>query len=833
MVWYALWLFIGKALKLSFRGNYVSLNMQMTMKSFLNLFYRITIRNRSFVLLNTLALAVGMAVFILIMLWVQDELAYDKFNTNYKNIVRIELDYNLMGESDGAVQCPAPMASILKEQFPEVEQVVRLRNYSIEQVAYNSKAFTDNDIIFADSTLFSVFSIELIRGSASQALTAPNAITISQSAAKRFFGEEDPMGKILTLDNSMKYEVTAIYKDIPEQSHFHFDCIASLYRFREEAEDIWLSFNFATYVLLKEGANRNAFVTKLNHISETHLAEQMEQWVGSSWKKIKEQGTWFRFSIMDLTDIHLHSNMPGEFEPNGDIRYVVIFVITAVLILLLACVNFINLSTAKALSRTHEIGVKKVFGARFYSLLGQHLAESFILVFLAHFVAMVMVELLLPWFNLVSGKTLAIAYGSPATYLFLLGIILGTTLLAGSYPAFFLSSRRAIEALKKVPTMGARKSRLRNVMVTGQFVISIVLLSCTLMLNKQLFFIQQKDLGYDKNQLLCIWNADLNVQQMQTFKEQLMQNPQVQKATVSGFLPIPSGRDNRLLFKDGIKTSSLTSYNLMYIDYDYLHTLGIELVKGRGFSPDFGSDSLALVINQAAAKAFGWANPIGKTVGVPYRIDFMHNYKVIGVVEDFHYESVHKAIKPLVCFLHPTPGAITLRFSLDTDVSKVLPFLEETWAAYSPDQAFNYTFFQDRLNRLYQSEIKLNRILMAFTVLAFFISCLGLVGLAIFSTEQRKKEIGMRKVIGASGFEVGRLLSFDLTKLVLLAFCIATPIAYYAMVRWLEHFAYATNISWWIFLLAGVLSYLTGVLAIVYQSFRAASANPVDTLRNE
>jgi len=803
------------------------------MKTFLALFFRITMRNRSFALLNTIALAIGMAVFILIMLWVKNELAYDKYNEHYDRIVRTKVDYNLKGESDGAVVSPPTMARVLLEDFPEVEHVVRFRNYAIEKVNYKQQAFTDFNVIHADSSLFDVFSIELIKGNPDVALTRPNTITLSESTAKRIFGDEAPIGKMLQLNNEQTYEVTGVYKDIPEQSHFHFDCIASLYGFSEESENVWISFNFATYVLLAQDANREAFEQNLDLLVDQYLVDQLEQWVGSSWEKIQEQGTWFRFGIQPLEDIHLHSHYPGDFESNGDIRYVIIFVVTAIFILLLACINFVNLSTAKALSRTHEIGVKKVFGARFHVLVLNHLGESFILVFLAHIVAMMLVEFSLPFFNTLAGQQFSIDYGSAETYLGILGVVVITTLLAGSYPAFFLSSRTAHAALQNSPTMGARKSRVRDFMVVGQFVISIVLLSCTLLLNKQLHFIQQKDLGFDRKQLMTIWNSDLSGQQIHTFREEVLKNPQIERATITSFLPIPSGRDNRLLFKDGIKTTNLTSYNLMYIDYAYLKTLGIEVVKGRGFSREFGGDSLAIVINETAAKSFGWEDPIGEVVGVPFGIDLMREYHVVGIIKDFHYESVHNAIKPLVCFLQSTPGAITLRIKPNVPVQDVLTSMHDAWNNFNPGQPFHYTFFQNRLASLYDSEEKLSKILGVFTILAFFISCLGLVGLAIFTTEQRKKEIGVRKVVGASGFEVGRLLSLDMTKLVLIAFAIATPIAYFAMHKWLQNFAYATDISWWVFVIAGLLSYLTGLLAIVYQASRAAAANPVDTLRDE
>jgi len=790
-------------------------------------------KNKAFTLLNIIGLAVGMAGFILIMLWVKDELSYDKFNEKESRIVRIITDFSLAGENDNGVGTPAPMATVLKNDFPEVENVVRFRKYSSPQVKYGEKYFTEKRSIFADSTVFDIFTIPLIKGNPKNALSAPNTITISESIAKKYFGETDPIGKTLDVYGTMEFEITGVYKDIPKASHFNFDFITSIYSFDAYYQDDWASFNFATYVLLKENVNPQDFEKKLSILVDKYLAVQIEQYLDASWEEIQKQGTWFKFGIQRLRDIHLHSHYDGELGINGDAKNVYIFISIAIFILLLACINFTKLSTAKAITRSKEIGVKKVFGERVLTLIRHQLSESFIIVFIAHMAAMILVEVFLPFFNDISAKNLSIEYSNPQILLSLFGLIIITSLVAGSYPAFYLSSYKPISALKSEITAGKKKTRFRSVMVVGQFVISIILLSSTLVLNKQMRYIQTKDLGYQKENLVCIWNNNLAWNKMNNLKNDLLKNPMIKNVSISGFLPIPSNSASNVLYKDGIKTTSFAAYNISYVDHEYINTLGISIIKGRGFSEEFPTDSSAVLINQAAAKSFGWDDPIGKFVGHPISETEIKRYTVIGVLDDFNFESVHNPISPMVCFLDQSTGALSVRLESGSDISSSIEFLESKWKHYSPGSAIDYTFYDDSLNHLYASEAKLNQILVAFTVIAFFVSCLGLIGLAMFTTEQRKKEIGIRKVVGASITQVGKLLSYDFTKLVIIAFLIATPVSYYVISKWLENYAYKAKISGWIFVLAGLISYTTAMIAIGYQSYKASAANPVDTLRDE
>jgi putative ABC transport system permease protein len=761
-------------------------------------------------------------------------MSYDKYNEKASRIVRIKVDLNFTGKEINGVACPAPMAVALKADFPEVENVVRFRDHGGGTVKYKEKCFKESRIIYADSTVFDVFTIPLIKGNSKTALVARNKITLSESMAKKYFGNEDPIGKLLQLDNRYNYEITGVYKDIPSASHFHFDFIASVYTYDESYYNKWGDFRYETYVLLKEEVDHKDFENKLSLLVDNYISVQISQIMEMPWEKIQENGTSINIKTQELTDIHLYSHSNDEFSVNGDIMYVYIFIIIALFILFLACINFTNLSTAKAVARSKEVGMRKVFGIRSFKLVRNFLLESFIVVFIAHIVAMILVEVSLSFFNELSRKSLSINYLDPSILLGLLALIIITSLFAGSYPAFYLSSFKPLSALKNEVISGKKKTRFRSVLVVGQFVISIVLLTSTLVLNKQMSYIQNKNMGFDNENIIALQNTQLIGNSIESFKADLLKNPGIKDVSISGFLPIPNTRRNSVvLLKDGIKTTDMTIYGFWPIDYDYVKTIGLKIINGRDFSKDFLTDSVGVLINEAAAKSFGWDDPIGQIVGISVSDNKINKYQVIGVIEDFNFESVHDPIRPLVLFLDRLREAIAIRMEAKTDIRSTLKFLEKQWKEYAPDQPFEYTFFDESLNQMYAAEVRLGRILISFTVLAFLVSCLGLFGLALFTTEQRKKEIGIRKVNGASISQTVLLLSYDFTKLVVISFVIACPISYYLVNKWLENFAYRTTISWWIFVLTGLLSYIVAMLAIVYQSYRAAAANPADTLRDE
>jgi putative ABC transport system permease protein len=809
------------------------------MLSFLKLFFRNALRNRTFTSLNILGLAIGMAAFIIIMLWVKDELSYDRYNVNAERIYRMNFYMRLNGHEGTSSFCPAPLAGTLVKDYPEVEKTVRFREYGNSIIKYNNISYTEYAIIYADSTVFDIFTIPVIKGDPESALTAPFTVAISESMAKKYFGDEDPIGKILKFDNKTDYRITAVYKDIPKTSHFHFNFIASLYGNKEYNQTIWLSNNYQTYILLRKNADPVAFENKMPQLVDKYVGPQAAQAFGTSWEKLRETGILTKFSIQNVRDIHLRTDISGGFDSGGDIKYVYIFILIAVFIILLACINFTNLSTARSAARLKEVGIRKVFGVQRLKLSWQFMLESFLIVSAAYIIAMVLTEISLPFFNNLTEKSLSINYFDIRFIGAVLGLIIVTTLLAGSYPAFFLSSFKPISVLKGEMVTGRKRTRFRSILVVGQFTISLILLTSVLILNKQMKFIQNKNLGYNKEQLLVINNTNLLEKNIENFRNQIVANPQILSITESGFLPSPSNRTHGAVWRDGIMSNDPLLVTHFFVDHEYMKTFDIKTVSGRTFSKEFSTDSSAIVINQAAVKLLGWKDPIGRKVGVVLTADFDINnpvldvYTIVGVVEDFNFDSLHSPVEALLMYLKESNQLITCRIRRDTNIPDMVAFLKSKWIENAPDQPFEYDFVTDSLHRQYGGELRLGKILGIFTGLAFFVSCLGLFGLALFASEQRKKEIGLRKVNGSAIGQIIWLLSADFTKLILIAFIIACPASYYLMGNWLNGFAYRTGISWWIFAVTALLSYFVAMATIGYQSYRAAASNPSDTLRSE
>jgi len=809
------------------------------MLSFFKLFFRNSMRNKAFTLLNILGLAIGMACFIIIMLWVKAELSYDKYNQAADRIFRINMYSKINGYEGTSNYCPSPLSGALLKDYPEVEKAVRFRNYGKAIIKYSNISYAEERIIYADSSVFGVFTIPVIKGNPSLALNAPNTIALSESMATKYFGTEDPINKILRIDNNSDYRVTVIYKDIPSASHFHFDFIASLYSRKEYNEGIWLNNNFQTYILLKKNADPQAFKKKLPDLIERYIAPQAAMTLGTSWDKLLGKGIRIEFSIENVRDIHLTPGINGEFEPGGDIKYVYIFISIAVFIILLACINFTNLSTARSTSRLKEVGIRKVFGVQRSVLTLQFMLESFIIVFAAYIIAMAITEFSLPFFNELTEKKLSINYFNPGFIGGVLGLILIISLLAGSYPAIYLSSFKPISILKGEMVTGRKKTRFRSILVVSQFTISLILLSSVLILNKQMKFVQNKNLGYNKEQLLIIKNGNLLNKNNENFKNKILSNPQILSVSQTGYLPSPSDRIHGSIWRDAIMSNDPVSFAHFFVDYEYLKTFDLKIASGRGFSKEFSTDSSACVINQAAVKLLGWKDPIGRKVGAILRSDFNINHPVldeftiIGVVEDFNFNSLHTPVEGLAMYIKKSNDLITCRIRTGANMSSIVAYLKSAWIENAPDQPFEYDFVTNSLNRQYGGEFRLGKILGIFTGIALFVSCLGLFGLALYASEQRKKEIGLRKVNGSGIGQIIWLLTSDFTKLILFASVIACPVSYILMKKWVQNFAYRTDLSWWIFAITIILSCVVALATIGYQAYRAAATNPVKTLRSE
>ncbi|RRB11461.1 ABC transporter permease [Larkinella knui] len=804
-------------------------------------YLKIAIRNlrkhRGFTFINIFGLALGLACCLLIMLYVVDELSYDRFHEKADRIYRINTDIKFGGNDMHMATSPDPMGPTLLKDYPQVENFVRLHGrgtFLVKQTGQTNN-LRENDILYADSTLFDVFTLPLVSGNPKRALVEPNTVVISESAAKRHFGNQNPIGKTLLFDNKFTYRVTGVMRDIPANSHFRTDFFVCM-RSDNYEWGRWLSNNHQTYVLLKEGVDPQQFNQNFETIIQKYVGPQAQEFVGTTIEQLRKSGNRINYALIPMTDIHLHSKQNIELAPNSDIQYVYTFSAVAIFILLIACINFMNLSTARSANRAKEVGVRKVLGSVQRQLIGQFMTESVLMAILSMGLALVIVALALPFFNDMSSKQLTIDKLFIPRFLPVLLILpLGVGLLAGSYPAFFLSSFRPISVLKGRINLGLKSAGLRSGLVVFQFMMSVILIVGTMVVYRQINFIQTTKVGFNRNQVLTINEAYALGNQTQAFKEEVRKLPGVANGSVSGFLPVPSNRSDSPLFPEGqLDQNKAVSTQQWGVDYEYIPTLGMELKEGRNFSRDFGADSTGIILNETAVKVFGFKDPIGKRV---WRMmddagKVFKTYTIIGVVKNFHFESLRQNIGSVALMLDPSLGAISFRLS-SQDIPVVVKQIEAKWKQMAPGMPFSYSFLDDSFDAMYRAEQRVGQIVLTFSVLAILIACLGLFGLAAFMAEQRTKEIGVRKVLGATTTSIVGLLSKDFLRLVLIAILIATPIAWYGMNQWLKDFAYKIDVPWWVFVVAGMVAVVIAFVTVSFQSVKAALTNPVKSLRSE
>nr|WP_295932822.1 ABC transporter permease [uncultured Dyadobacter sp.] len=789
---------------------------------------------RAFASINIFGLAIGLATCMLILLFVQHELSYDRFNANADRIFRVTLHGRIGGNEISIAGAPAPAGPALMRDYPGVEAYTRLSSNGTFLVRNGEKKFREDRVIFVDSNFFNLFSVQLLKGDAKTVLSEPKTIVLTTSTALKYFGKQDPVGKSLTMGNSGLFRVTGVCEDAPSNSHFHFDFFASMKS--TQLGEKWLSSGAHTYVLLRKDYPADKLEAQLPQVVKKYIGPEIQEFLGMSYEEYLRKGDRFGLALQPLTDIHLTSNLENELEPNSNIKYVYIFTVIAAFILLIGCINFMNLSTAGSAGRAKEVGVRKVMGSVRQQLMVQFLTESILLTMLALIVAFGLVLLVLPGFNDLAGKQFniqSILNARMIVYGLLGCLVVG--LLAGSYPAFFLSAFKPIAVLKGSVQAGVKSGWLRNTLVTVQFVVSIGMIIGTMVVYQQLRFIQNKKLGFDKEQVLILHDTHLLGDKAKAFREQVESLSAVSSLTLAGYIPAGASNNGTDGFLPENAENNITPYRFTtyQIDEEYLKTLGIGLAAGRNFSQAFGADSASILINEAAAKQFGWKDPVGKRVrtignGTPESKRF---YTVVGVLKDFHFKSMHEQIGPLVMFYGGDLYQMALRIHTD-DVPGLLKTLEKTWKA-TTDNPFAYSFLHERFDKMYESEQRVGRLFGIFAGLAVVIACLGLFGLAAFTTIQRTKEIGVRKVLGASVFSIVSLLSKDFVKLVGIAILIASPLAWYGMNQWLSDFAYKISIEWWVFLLAGTLAVGVALLTVSFQSIKAALVNPVKSLRSE
>jgi putative ABC transport system permease protein len=812
------------------------------LKNYFTTAIRNILKNRVYSLLNITGLAIGVMAFIMIMLYVRYELSFDKYSSNSNQIYRVATRGSLNGDFE-MVASPAPVGAAFVEEIPGVINFTRVRNFGFPVIRYNEKVFSEERWFSADSSFFEVFDISLIQGDAKTALREPNTVVITKSTAERYFGSEDPMGKVFNSDKRRDYVVTGVVENPPANTHFHYDFLASLMTYPEAANDpIWVSNNFYTYLLLDKNTSPEQVVGEFPGMVLKYAGPQIEQFLGVSWEKLIEQGASYGFYLQSLVDIHLNSNLDGEVEQNGNILYVRIFSIVALFILIIACINFMNLATARSTKRAREVGVRKTLGSKRSQLIQQFLAEAILLSFISFIFAVLLVKLLLPLYNNVGGFQLELNLFSDPVVLPALSILmLLVGVISGSYPAFYLASFNPLKVLKGSPQASGYKSWLRSGLIIFQFIISITLFIGTMVIYTQLKYIQNKDLGYDKQDVVIVEKTDDLGPQIYSFKEDLKLDPRIISVSNSTHL-IGHDFNSNVKQIQGEPLENAILFTNFFADGLYGETYGLELVKGRFFSDDRPTDTLSAVINETAAKAMGIDDPIGRMI---ININNDPNNPIltpiIGIVKDFHMQSLHTEIRPMLLqssmliqsFGGTGAGRYTALKISEEDVKGTLAFIEEIWNKYAIDQPFEYTFLDDDFNQLYIAEERTIKFVTTFTVLAIFIASLGLFGLSSFIAEQRTKEVGIRKVLGASVQNIYLLLSKDILKLVAIATVISWPITYMTMNRWLENFAYRIEFSQTLFLMGGILAFVIAQATVTTQAIKTAKRNPVKALKYE
>jgi putative ABC transport system permease protein len=795
--------------------------------------WRSLVKNKTYTVLNIAGLTAGLTCFAFIALWVKDELSYDKFNEKYDRIVRLTGSVKTESGTMESAVSSAPMAQALKNDYPEVESTVRFDMHG-EIVEHKGQKTHQSNILVTDPSFFGIFSYHLTRGNAATALLEPYSIILTESTARKYFGSSDPLGetlKIFMYDSAgfgALYKVTGVMPDPPENSHFSFTMLASFKTVEVANPDVltadgWGDASFYTYLLLKEGVDQVAFSAKVSQFYEKYIGDMFKVW----------RSIYF-YKLQPLRDIHLRSNLQYEIAPTGNINHIYIFTTVGIFILLLAGINYVNLATARSMNRAKEISIKKVVGAGKNQLILQYLLEAVVTALIAFVVSLVLCLLLQPILNQLTGRNLS-PLASPVLLAALIGVTIILGVLSGIYPAVLISRFKPAGILKGSFKAGTTGVMLRKSLVVTQFTITLVLITSIIIIHSQMSYIKHKDLGYEKNALLFLrvhGDSDV-IDGYEAFKNELSSNVLISGISTSNSLPVGG------LGTGGSETVDINGHPIqvntarLRIDPDYLDVYGIKLIAGRNFSKNRQVDDTtrSVILNEAAVKNFGWKNP-ETAIGKPFRMGNQQGF-VIGVVKDFHFNSLQQAIEPLAMFLREDRFS---RITLKVDISKArqsIAWIEKTWKKHFPSALLDYGFLDRHLGEQYQAEEQFSRIFLYFSVLSLLIACFGLYGLISFAASQKTKEIGIRKVLGATVNGIVLMLSRDFLKLVGLAFLVAAPLAWLIMNNWLEDFAYRTNISWWMFAVSGVSVMMVAFITISFQSIKAAIANPVKSLRTE
>lgn len=809
------------------------------LKNHIKIAWRSLRKQPFFTFLNTFGLAIGIAGALLISLYIYDELSYDKMFADADRIHRVNADIKFGGEDRKFAVTPAPIAETIDNDFSEVELTTRFRTRgsALVRKVDTEVNIKEQQATYVDSTFFEMFGIDLLVGDLKTALKLPNTLVLTKTAAEKHFGINEALGQNLLLNNEETYTVTGVIDDLPDNSFLREHTVFMAMAGYEDSRIVnWGSNNYQTYIKLIPSANIEDLQAPLRAFLGKYVIPGVQQFMpGITEEQFKAAGNHLIYSTIPLTDIHLNSDRVAEISANNDIQSIYILSFIAVFIIVLACVNFMNLSTAHSLKRAKEVGIRKTLGSNKGELIRQFLVESVLVSFGSLLLALVFAVIALPFFNELADKDISMPYTNPLFWLILLASASVLGLLSGSYPAFFMSKFIPVKVLKgDSGSLGG--SNVRNALVIFQFAISVFLVISTLVVYQQLEYIQNKDLGFSKDQVLIVDDVYTIGGQVASFKEEVKKLGFVINATLSSFFPTPSSRSDSVFapLEGATDQENAVSMQRWGVDYDYISTMDFKIIAGRDFDKKFKNDSTSIIVNESAVAVMGVTPE--KALGLSYTPDMESEnpkyYKIIGVVKDFHFSPFRDEIESLS--MHLGDFAYSLAIKLEKgSFTNAIKSIEGIWNKVAPGQPFDYYFMEDSFNNTYKSEQRLGHIFIIFTILSILIACLGLFGLAAFNAQKRTKEIGIRKVMGASVSQITYRLSSDFLKLVLVAILISLPIGWFAMNKWLEDFSYRIEIGWWVFALATLLAVAIAILTVSYQSIKAAIANPVKSLRTE
>ncbi|MBE9509814.1 MAG: ABC transporter permease [Bacteroidetes bacterium] len=807
-------------------------------RNFITIAFRNLVTHKAYSLINISGLAIGLASAILILLYVQDELSYDKFHDNYDQIYRVGLHSTKEGNELIVAVTNVPLAPTLVRDYPEVISTTRMFAFVGEPIVrYKENSFLEDRFFYADSSFFGVFTKGLLKGDPATVLARSNTVVITDEMANKYFGSEEPIGKVIEVGiDRTEFEVTGVVKKYPGNSHIKFDFLGSLESMEFINSTNWLSYYIVyTYFQLQEGYSPEQLEAKFPDMVKKYVGPQWEQIFGIPIEESFGRGVKYGYFLQAVTDIHLGSDMEGELEPGGNVESIYIFSLIALFLIIIASINFMNLATAQSSTRAREVGIRKVAGSTKSKLISQFLTESVLLSYVALLVGIVLVLFALPYFNILAGKELILDLVHNKLLipsLLILGLIVG--LLSGSYPAFFLASLQPVKVLQGKIESGLKSRYLRGILVIFQFSVAIILFISTILVSRQMNFIQKKELGFDKENLVVVNRVEVLQDQKDAFQEELSKFPDVIQSGFTNSLPgIIFG--NNTFRPEGTTAESTYSINHWIVGYDLQKTLKMKMNEGRWFSREILSDTLAVVMNEAAAKLFGMEDPVGKNLLLLGGAgDGDLPLKIIGIINDFHYESLHQTIHPLVISFLPSQYSSFLVVRIQPEnYQRTVNLIKWKWDEFAPEQPFEYSFLGDDLATAYNNDFRSGTIFTIFAVLAIFISLLGLTGLASYTTAQRTKEIGVRKVFGAKVSEIIGMLSKEVFIFIGISTVIAWPAGYYFMKSWLQNFAFSVDPGFLSFLMASLIALLIAILTVGLRAYKAATANPADSLRYE